>query len=353
MKLRGTCKKIAWGGLAVVCVAVSGGLMAADWPHQGPEINGISVKTKADPVALNKGAEAMPTLQDIANRLETGAAAADAEGFREPPGPYPEGAMPTLSEIMDLMPAPHTNAATPMHVREGKVFWSLDTNDWGIATGAVPVQVVSPHTNVLQAGFYDTTVWAEVETNLVPQNIRQDAVILGTTGTVALLSPWPAPVPRTGVTTSEVEFDDGYYRPGEPWPEPRFLVDTGNATNVVTDRLTGLMWVRSPSGTRTLNSALHQANSANHGGYNDWRLANVREYLSLFDYGKFSPALPAGHPFILPTSDENLWFHTSTPSRHTGNVRYYKVDIVTGWVDENGRPNGTKHSWLVRGGILP
>lgn len=49
-------------------------------------------------------------------------------------------------------------------------------------------------------------------------------------------------LPKTGETTSQVDYDDGYYQKGSK-VNPRF-VDNGNGT--ITDRATGLMWVKQP-----------------------------------------------------------------------------------------------------------
>jgi len=48
--------------------------------------------------------------------------------------------------------------------------------------------------------------------------------------------------PKTGQTTSYVDYDDGYYETGSP-ASPRF-VDNGDGT--ISDRVTGLMWVKQP-----------------------------------------------------------------------------------------------------------
>ena len=49
-------------------------------------------------------------------------------------------------------------------------------------------------------------------------------------------------LPRTGQTTSYVDGDDGYFQAGNP-RAPRF-VDNGNGT--ISDRATGLQWVKQP-----------------------------------------------------------------------------------------------------------
>jgi hypothetical protein len=133
-----------------------------------------------------------------------------------------------------------------------------------------------------------------------------------------------SPVPRTGqakcwdVNGNEISCagtgQDGEYRKGATWPFPRFE-DHGDGT--ATDKLTGLVWLTNANCTlffsgdttgenrRDWDEALTAANLLA-GGYcglsdgssaGDWRLPNVRELLSLIDYGQTHPALPPGHPF--------------------------------------------------------
>jgi hypothetical protein len=123
---------------------------------------------------------------------------------------------------------------------------------------------------------------------------------------------------KTGQTTSFRAGDDGDLEKGVASPVPRFT-DHGNGT--VTDNLTGLMWVKAPltlpgndkpwpSGLNW-NSAIDLCRNLTYAGHSDWRLPNAHEQLSLIDYSKNHPALPAGHPFV------GLQFHgfwTSTTS---------------------------------------
>src|SRR5215471_17721309 len=51
----------------------------------------------------------------------------------------------------------------------------------------------------------------------------------------------PAPVPRTGQTTSYAAGDDGALQKGVAWPTPRF---TDNNNGTITDNLTGLIWLK-------------------------------------------------------------------------------------------------------------
>jgi hypothetical protein len=51
----------------------------------------------------------------------------------------------------------------------------------------------------------------------------------------------PAPVPRTGQTTSYAASDDGALQRGVVLPTPRF---TDNSNGMITDNLTGLIWLK-------------------------------------------------------------------------------------------------------------
>jgi hypothetical protein len=104
---------------------------------------------------------------------------------------------------------------------------------------------------------------------------------------------------------------DGEYRTGAPWPEPRFDV----LGETVLDRLTGLTWTRdaNPNGFPvTWQEALENIRAMNGDRYlggSDWRLPNRSELRSLMNYQGKNPALPAGHPFV------NIfpgWYWTST-----------------------------------------
>lgn len=95
----------------------------------------------------------------------------------------------------------------------------------------------------------------------------------------------PAPVAKTGQTTSYRAGDDGDMEAGVSWLAPRFVANT-NGT-VVTDTLTGLEWVAAPntlSGQRGWDSAIDFADGLIHGGHADWRVPTRKELLSLMPY---------------------------------------------------------------------
>ena len=122
----------------------------------------------------------------------------------------------------------------------------------------------------------------------------------------------PAPAPKTGQMTCYEYVDpnwvvgdcegtgqDGEHQKGVVWPNPRFTIiycdtngpcsdqgsdcDVDPDTDLVMDNLTGLMWTRDANmfGQRTWQQALDDCNGLEFAGYDDWRLPNRRELLSL------------------------------------------------------------------------
>jgi hypothetical protein len=133
-------------------------------------------------------------------------------------------------------------------------------------------------------------------------------------------------LPATGQTISYHPGDDGDLQIGIPLPANRFL-DHANGT--LTDSLTGLMWVsdgnllssRDPSfdqdrtagdGDVDWKTALEYISFLNQGqylGYDDWRLPNERELLSLVNLSLADTALPGNHPF---TNLQDLYWSSTT-----------------------------------------
>lgn len=106
-------------------------------------------------------------------------------------------------------------------------------------------------------------------------------------------------------------FQDGWFRHGLAWPQPRFQVDG----QLVTDRLTGLVWPQDANlgefpltWSETLET-IAQMNREQALGHSDWRLPNRRELRSLVSYQARRPAMPEGHPFVNVIRG---WYWTST-----------------------------------------
>ena len=104
----------------------------------------------------------------------------------------------------------------------------------------------------------------------------------------------------------------------------------GTATSSVTvDNRTGLMWVTNPadagiSGTYTWENALSACEGLTYAGFSDWRLPNVRELMSIVDYGVTSdPRINTA--YFLNTASSYYWTSTTYTPAST-NVWYVYFD---------------------------
>jgi hypothetical protein len=145
---------------------------------------------------------------------------------------------------------------------------------------------------------------------------------------------------------------DGEFRTGEPWPEPRF---EPQGEDLVLDRLTGLVWPRLASvgdfpmsWTEALD-AVADMNRENAYGHADWRLPNRRELLSVVSLDHHRPALPPGHPFTV----QQTWYWTSTTASRAPGYAWH-VHLEGGRMFYGDKTRDAM-VWPVRGasGLLP
>jgi hypothetical protein len=125
---------------------------------------------------------------------------------------------------------------------------------------------------------------------------------------------------------------------------PRFD-DNGDET--ITDNATGLMWTKNPHlipGLRTWSEALDECNALYFADYDDWRLPNIKELLSLVDYSNNFPALPSGHPFTNPVS--TFFWSSTTDVRHR--FQAWHLYLGNGDTFYSGIKDGTHVAWCVR-----
>ncbi|HBG07820.1 MAG: hypothetical protein A2075_22915 [Geobacteraceae bacterium GWC2_58_44] len=170
----------------------------------------------------------------------------------------------------------------------------------------------------------------------------------GGTGTVE--------VAATGQSKSYAAGDDGALQKGARWPDPRFS-DNGDQTMV--DHLTGLVWSKDPnaagpaacvSGSRKpWQETLDYINCLNRNsylGYNDWRLPNRKELLSLVNRGEPSPAgwlTSQGFTNVQPYEYRSSSTYLLTPA----NAWY--VNMYDGYLNANSKIY-YQYFWPVRGG---
>ncbi len=145
---------------------------------------------------------------------------------------------------------------------------------------------------------------------------------------------------------------DGELRAGAAWPDPRF---TDNGDGTVTDKLTGLVWLKdgNPFGTRTWEQGLADCNNLESGHYGlsdgskkgDWRMPNINELRSLEDYGQHTPAITKGHPFT--NVRHSLCWSSTTVTSAPNLARFLFVGIGSCVWDHKSVHMGV---WPVRGG---
>lgn len=286
-------------------------------------------------------ASQMYTLQQIYNRLTTGAAGTKMTAFTEPSSGPGTGTMVTLDQLMAAAPAVHTNAATQTYIVSGTVVWGLSENAWGVITGT------RPYLPILKTGV--TTCYLSL-----PITTTWHTCVCGTANCPA--------------------GQDGALQMGLAPLGSRFTVISGT----VIDNMTGLIWLQNANCAMThttwggafayvdeLNTsgtmAGHNCGDTSNGGSHqtDWRLPNVHELHSLNDFGRYNPSLPDGHPFL---NVEPQWYWTSTP--HGGPdpefhlKRAFYVSMYGGRVFHEPKENNNGgdavwynlFTWPVRGG---
>jgi hypothetical protein len=153
-------------------------------------------------------------------------------------------------------------------------------------------------------------------------------------------------LPRTGQTTcydtSGTEIScagtgqDGDIQAGVAWPGPRF-VENGDGT--VTDKLTGLMWIKDETTTMQWQAALDYVETLGTGGHTDWRLPNIIELRSLVDYARSSPSFPLGNPSPFPNAVPSRYWSSTTLVDDTKAAWY--VGFNDGGVGYTNKPDGS------------
>jgi hypothetical protein len=136
---------------------------------------------------------------------------------------------------------------------------------------------------------------------------------------------------------------DGEYRAGAS----RSFTDNGDGT--VTDNATGLIWEK-----LTNDATIHNVNNSytwelafqkiadlnlmRFAGYDDWRLPNLNELLTLVDYGRFGPAINQVFNNNVNSFTRSSLYWSSTSFRYSPANGWY-VDFKEGKVKANGKAN--------------
>lgn len=125
----------------------------------------------------------------------------------------------------------------------------------------------------------------------------------------------------------------------------------------MTDNLPRLLWLKNADcfGARTWAQALSDANTLASGtcslsdgsSAGDWRLPNIKAFLSLLDYSQVNPMLPIGHPLIPIQAFEFYW----TSSTFIAALDFaWVVFLSNGFVNVIDKPAASNnvYVWPVR-----
>lgn len=156
-------------------------------------------------------------------------------------------------------------------------------------------------------------------------------------------------VPKTGQTTVYLEGDDGTYQKGLPVAGERF---TDNGDGTITDNVTGLMWPKDGAGPGCNNgvkiswsAAIAWAEDLNFAGYDDWRLPNINELLSLFDFGKANPMLDTAY---FPNTVNDYYYSSTTKADN--DTYAWVANYFNGYAQAYGTKTYNRGVRAVRGG---
>ena len=170
-------------------------------------------------------------------------------------------------------------------------------------------------------------------------------------------------VPRTGKTTSEVDYDDGDYQKGAPpVPDAQY---TDNGDNTVTDNGTGLMWIKDPTvidvfrncfwWSVAINCITTNLNTTGYPPgklYKDWRMPNIKELESIANLYYNSPVIDPIFITNMQTGPGGYYYYWSSTRRY-GNNDVYVLVFKNGAVQLLGKNDNTDYIYVrpVRGGV--
>lgn len=141
-------------------------------------------------------------------------------------------------------------------------------------------------------------------------------------------------------------------------PSSQLTLSGAVGERLVTDNKTGLMWMRCSLGqtsdslgcsgfwgTYTWSAALTIAEQTSFAGYDDWRLPNIKELMSIVEVQCNNPSI--NNPIFSVTGTGGYW-SSSTGQGAYGN-RAWGVDFATG-NDQRYEKTQSHYVRLVRGG---
>lgn len=233
---------------------------------------------------------------------------------------------------------------------------SVTPSDTAITEGASQqFQAIGAYENGSTKDITGSVTWASLDpavvtvktssglaTSVGPGSTTITASLSGVSGSATLMTA-AIILPRTGQQTAYASGDDGGLQKGIAWPSPRFVV----SGNCVTDKLTGLMWPKSPDpAQKTWEDALDYTGGLSLCGYSDWRMPNINELESLYNAEEtYSTDWLNTEGFSLNPMMEDYGWTSTTYASDTTSTWY----VVMWNGDMAALPKGSKWNiWPVR-----
>ena len=133
------------------------------------------------------------------------------------------------------------------------------------------------------------------------------------------------------------EGEDFYGQDGSYTINPPDLTDNEDGT--VTDNLTGLVWEQKTEENETYsytyNDAITYCNELTLGGYSDWRIPTRKEYSTILNFGRVSPAMDTNYfPYYSYTTANEVYYWTYS-DYYNDSSQVWRILISFGLI-ENG-----------------
>jgi len=179
---------------------------------------------------------------------------------------------------------------------------------------------LDPANDTVNEGYYPQAALSDVDTDLVEANIINGVTIFGKLGAYTT----SYALPDTGQAGDYVARfgEDSDYQVSGTQPSYAIYSPVG-VSSVTVDNLTGLMWVTNPvdaaiSASYTWENAITACESLSYAGYEDWRLPNITELISIVDYG--AAAAPRINGAYFMNTQAVYYWSSTTNGAYTPNA---------------------------------
>ena len=157
----------------------------------------------------------------------------------------------------------------------------------------------------------------------------------------------------TGIIECPQENEDFYGQDANYTINPPQLIDNSNST--ITDLLTGLTWEKKGRDNETLSYSYTQAvdycQDLSLGNQSEWRMPTRKEFSTIMNFGRVSPALDKDFfPYYTTGTEPEMYYWTS--SEYCGdNNKVWKILLAFGLINKGAKSGGPSKVMCVTGSM--